>query len=156
MCARAGVCVCVCASVCLCRSDYGPWLRVTLCRLSCTASLILSINELRSTLLPRTPSINHNLSSVSPSAPTNLLSSPAMMHLLHLSCCCLPLKLLLSSTSPSCSVLFCTCSLSWLFLNLLVHRLRSPFSSLCCTCVSPSLHSHGQHTEWIFPLKSTF
>lgn len=56
----------------VCKSDYGPWLRVTVGRLSCTASLILSINELRSSLLPRTPSINHNLSSVLCS-PTSIL-----------------------------------------------------------------------------------
>lgn len=67
-----------------CRSDYGPWLRVTVCRLSCTASLILSINELSSTLLPRTPSINHNLSSVlrsphPPSCPPLFL--PLFLHL---------------------------------------------------------------------------
>lgn len=65
----------------VCRSDYGPWLRVTVCRLSYTASLILSINELSSTLLPWTPSINHNLSSVScsphsPSSPLLFLISP--------------------------------------------------------------------------------
>lgn len=45
-------------------SDYGAWCRVTVCRLSCTATLILSINKHRSTLPSRTTFINHNLSAV--------------------------------------------------------------------------------------------
>ena len=47
------VCVCLCACVWMCLhpgavslgSDYGTWCRVTVCRLSCTAVLILSINN---------------------------------------------------------------------------------------------------------------
>lgn len=130
VCALVCACVCVRASVCLCRSDYGPWLRVTLCRLSCTTSLILSINELRSTLLPRTPSINHNLSSVWPSMPT-ILPSPLQQWCTSSTCPAaafssnfsfLPLPHLALSLSRSAPVLF-----PGSFLNLLVHRLRSPF-----------------------------
>lgn len=128
----------------MCRSDYGRWLLVTVCRLSCTASLILCINELRSKLLPRTPSINHNLSSVLcaphppsplflshlfPSIPPYPSSTPYLLAadsslLTYFSkdssyntICCL---------SVCCSSL-CTCSLSWHFyLHLHLQLLHPP------------------------------
>lgn len=84
--------MCVHAPLPVCISDYGPWLQVAVCRLSYIASLILSINEQRSTLLPRTPSINHNLSSAyaphslhPPFTPSRLLSNslhPLALHVL--------------------------------------------------------------------------
>ena len=149
-----------------------------MCRLSCTASLILSINELRSTLLPRTPSINHNLSSVlcSPHSPTLPFSPPSSSSPPNHTIPPLPvpylpaadsissLYLLLtyfSTDSPHnsrlsvflCCSSLCTCSLSCRFyLHLHLQLLRSFFPP-SCTCVLLSFLGMVEHTEWVFPLK---
>ena len=142
-----------------------------MCRLSCTAPLILSINELSSTLLPRTPSINHNLSSVllSPHSPS-LPPSPFLPLLLFL----LSKPHYPSSNSPIPPVIFpslasefsaqglflnllCFLDLSLFFFSVLLFLLASPSSALtlfpllrlCPSTVWSSIQSGFS------PLKST-
>lgn len=143
-------------------SDYGAWCRVTVCRLSCTASLILSINELRSTLLPRTPSINHNLSSVlcSPHTPSPFPPLPppplqTKLSLLHLS---LTSQRLIQS-HPFIS--------SWLTSpKILRTTLVSQFAVVLCVVLCPApvpfpdgftcISIFSSHAPFFFPLLLSF
>ncbi len=73
-----------------------------MCRLSCTATLILSINKHRSTLPSRTTFINHNLSSALHSTPSVSFLHPSFLPLppLSPSLLHLPLSVHLSLAFP--------------------------------------------------------
>lgn len=143
-----------------------------MCRLSCTASLILSINELRSTLLPRTPSINHNLSSVlcpplssslSRLLPSKPLPGPYLPAADSISSLYLPLtyfskdcphntRLSICCLSVCCSVL-CTCSLFLTFFTCIsISSSCTLFPTpLSCTRVFPSFHGMVSILSGFFP-----